>query len=213
MGLRLWILSRWTPPAVLKLGLADLADHTIRDLIELLKAADPDRSGLYFNRLSDLGKGDLGEQRQKMAGVHAELTAALIENLGAEEAIRQGRERMFRTGVELGRKYRRLLGVGETVQELVAAATILYAALGIDFSVEPRDRWRWVMTVHRCSLAKAYDADTCRMLSAADEGVVQGLNSATRMRFTAHLTGGCSCCTASIEMAPDKIEGERSTAD
>jgi hypothetical protein len=111
---------------------------------------------------------------------------------------------MFREGLILGHKFRRILGVGSSLEDLISAARILYKVLGIKFDIKKNKTGEIVMVVNHCDLSEYYRPDTCRVLSAADEGVVQGLNPKIKMKFQERITEGASCCLAPIHMEDDK---------
>ena len=142
--------------------------------------------------------GNLNEKRKLMAHAHNKLVESLIENVGKDEAISQGRPVMFQKGLLLGQRFRKILGVGNHLNDLINAARILYSALGIDFQVEENKRGEITMVVNHCSLARDYNPPTCQILSAADEGVVQGLNPNLSMSFNKRIAAGSSCCLAPI---------------
>jgi hypothetical protein len=112
---------------------------------------------------------------------------------------------MFNEGLSLGTKFKRILGVGDSIDDLFTAARILYSVLGIKFSIkeieEEDEKEKITMVVSHCTLAEYYTPDTCRVLSAADEGVVQGLNPTVNIKFTERITEGRFEC-----LAPIKIE-------
>ena len=111
---------------------------------------------------------------------------------------------MFQEGLFLGGKFRKMLGVGNSTDELITAAKILYEVLGIDFTIEETGINEMIMRVNHCSLAEYYTLETCQVLSAADEGVVQGLNPKMKMSFNKRITNGAPCCLASIRMEGNK---------
>ena len=63
-----------------------------------------------------------------------------------------------------------------------------------------------VLRIDRCALAEVYDPITCRLMSAADEGMVQGLNPDVEMSFTQRMTEGTSCCRAELHIVPKAEE-------
>jgi hypothetical protein len=71
--------------------------------------------------------------------------------------------------------------------------------LGIDFEVKNTEKGI-VLVVNRCQLAGHYSPDTCLVLSATDEGVVQGLNPHLSMRFHKRMAAGSPCCLAPITL-------------
>jgi len=200
MSLKLRFLSWWTPNYFLKNGLDKLAHSTINGLEELLIEHDPKyREELKdFEYISNIRKGNLQDQRMKMATLHNRLVEKLIYVLGRDDAIKLGRRLMFIKGLSLGCEFREILGVGTSLKDLISAARILYKVLGIEFSIREFKQDKIVMVVKHCSLAEYYGPDTCLILSAADEGVVQGLNPKIKINFQKRITEGASCCLAPI---------------
>jgi len=207
MGLKLRLLSWWTPKWFLKRGLNELAHSTINGLEEVLIKQAPE----YWKDSEDLKyssniflKGNLQEQRMSMASIHKELVKTMIDAFGHDDAIILGRKVMFREGLALGNKFRIILGVGTSLEDLISAARILYKVLGIKFDIKEYETSEIVMVVNHCALAEYYGPDTCRVMSAADEGVVQGLNPKIKMKFQERITEGATCCLAPIHMEDDK---------
>jgi hypothetical protein len=217
MGLKLRILSLWTPEWFQKRGLDELAHQTTSGLEKLLDdQADEDlksnipsksikHSKSNIKRHDMVLKGNLDERRKIMATTHNKLVETMVSTMGREKAIKKGRKAMFNEGLSLGAKFKRILGVGNSIDDLFTAARILYNVLGIKFSIkeieEEGKNGKIAMFVSHCALSEYYTPDTCRVLSAADEGVVQGLNPGVKIKFTKRITEGCSEC-----LAPIKIE-------
>ena len=134
-----------------------------------------------------------------MAKRHNVLVNALAEALGREAAVKVAREALFKVGLQLGSQNRSKLGVGDSQGDLVKAAKIMYNILGISFNVEWLGPKHAILTVDQCTLAQNYSELTCEVLSATDEGVVQGLNPNMSMKFEKRITCGCKVCTAKIE--------------
>ncbi len=223
MGLKLRIISLWTPEWFQKRGLDELAHQTTRGLEKLLddqanedlksnkpskfskpsKSNEPSKSNK--KRHDMVLKGNLDERRKIMATTHNKLVERMVSTMGREEAIKKGRKAMFNEGLSLGAKFKRILGVGGSIDDLFTAARILYDVLGIKFSIkeveEEGENGKITMFVSHCALAEYYTPDTCHVLSAADEGVVQGLNPHVKIKFTKRITEGCFEC-----LAPIKIE-------
>jgi hypothetical protein len=143
--------------------------------------------------------GRLEEQREAMALGHNRRVRALIEAVGRDEAVRSGRETLFRTGLDLGRDAKRRLGVNDSREDLYRAAGVLYRILGIEFTVMGGPAGE-MMEVTRCVLSRHYSPEACIILSAVDEGAVSGLNPGVRMRFRERITDGSPRCLAMIEI-------------
>jgi hypothetical protein len=184
MSIRLKIASIWLPDFVLNKELDNVARKTIEGLNNVLKQ-------------HALLKGNLEETRAIMAKTHNNQVNALIEELGYENAVKIGRKAMFKVGYELGQEARRKLGVGNSFKDLEIAARILYKILGIEFKIKDEDN-NIIMVVNRCALSKYYSVEACIVLSAADEGVVRGLNENMDMKFKERITEGASECMACI---------------
>ncbi|MGZ7069793.1 MAG: L-2-amino-thiazoline-4-carboxylic acid hydrolase [Methanobacterium sp.] len=196
MSIQLKIASFWLPDFILKRELSNVARMTIKGLDDVLKHYAPHKMEEIKKKDELLGES-LEDRRTKMTKAHNIRVKALIEVLGYEKAIKVGREAMFNVGYQLGRDARRRLGVGNSFHDLETAAKILYKILGIDFKIENKDG-NVIMVVNRCYLSKIYSPETCMVLSAADEGVVRGLNENLNMQFKERITGGASECIACI---------------
>ena len=201
MGFKLRFLSWWTPKKFQKKGLDELAKYTISGLDKLVD--DSENSDAKCDKASAIVlTGNIEERRRDMAIIHNEKTEELIKALGHEHAMELGYKTMFNEGLLLGKKFRKLLGVGNSLEDLITAAKILYKVLGIEFRVKEYENGM-CLVVNHCSLSKYYTSDTCKVLSGADEGVVQGLNPHIKMNFTERMTDGASCCMASIQFEDD----------
>jgi hypothetical protein len=197
MGIRLILLNWWTPKKILIHELDNLYRHTTCALKALLNDKVPayNHSSIILN---DLSSGTLEERRAVMAKTHTALVEALVAALGREETVRLGREAMFKVGEQLGNEARIRLGVSDNPKDVIRAAKVLYRVLGISFIVRWYNRQKATLFVNRCTLAKYYSEITCLVLSAADEGVVKGLNPDLCLSFEDRITNGCSKCVANI---------------
>lgn len=200
MGIRLTFLGWWTPKFIISRELDNVSDATTTALVSLLKTYSPngdDELGKDEKKLS----GNIENKRVSMAKRHAILVEALVEAIGKEEAVKLGREKLFEVGRELGTEIRSKLGVTSNPQDLVKAAKVLYRVLGIDFDVNWVDHKNGQLLVQHCELAKVYSELTCLILSATDEGVINGLEPSARMLFKDKITEGCSRCIADIRFS------------
>jgi hypothetical protein len=144
--------------------------------------------------------GDLKKRRTAMANAHNIRVAALVDALGKDDAVRLGRQVLFQVGLNLGKETRCRLGVGDSVEDLLRAARVLYRILGIKFEVQWKNKTHAQLIVHRCALADDYTATACLVLSATDEGVVQGLNPRIAMMFKERITAGAPKCIACLKL-------------
>jgi hypothetical protein len=198
VGLRLRLAAAWTPEATLLRELDRVKDLTVRGLDGLLAQHAPGAlERIKGEEEPPTGPG-LVPRRAAMAQAHTARVEALVEAVGRDEALRLGRAAMREVGVGLGEDARARLGVGGSVDDLVRAARVMYRVLGIDFSVERPSPDRAVLRVSRCALSDWYTEDACLVLSAADEGVVRGLDPDMAMAFSSRITCGAPECEAEI---------------
>lgn len=197
MSIRLALASRWTPRRALLEMLDRVATSTIAALDGLLEKHSPGALDA-IRKAEKAPEGDIEARRAAMASAHNERVKALVAALGRDKAIPTGREALFPVGVMLGQEARGRLGVGDGIDDLERAARVLYRALGIHFTIERQKDGAMMMRVYRCALADHYSAEACEVLSAADEGVVRGLDPRKRMRFDKRMTCGHEACLALI---------------
>lgn len=196
MSIRLRIASLWLPDFILKRELDKVANDTIKGLKNVLKQYAPQKIEEINKKDVNL-KGNIKKRREIMAKIHNDYVKMLIEELGYDDAIKIGRNAMFKVGYRLGQEACQKLGVGNNFEDLELAAKILYKILGIEFKIENKDE-NIIMVVNRCELSKYYSSEACMILSAADEGVVRGLNENVNMQFKERITDGASECLACI---------------
>jgi hypothetical protein len=206
MGIKLAILSVWTPKNILCSQLDNVYALTISALKDLLRTYGVIDQVSNRDMAEESNSTNLSRRRDAMTREHFILVRALIDAVGEERAVKLGRETLFKVGERLGKEARQKLGVGNDMGDLFKAAKILYRVLGINFRVEEIRDKDAVLIVDHCELAKNYSELTCRVLSATDEGVLKGLNPNVEMKFERHLTGGCDTCIAKITLANRKTE-------
>jgi hypothetical protein len=195
MSLKLRLASIWLPSFLIKKELERVAEVTMGCLDQLLLKYKPDIMETISR--DDLPMdGNLDDRRRIMANAHNIRIESLIEAMGYENAVNIGRKYLFKAGLKLGRDARERLTVNDSLPDLLRAARVLYQVLGIEFEIEYGDEI--TIIINKCCLSNYYTPETCRILSAADEGVVQGLNENIRMKFTQRMTDGPSECLACI---------------
>ena len=202
MSFRLWIASYWVPPFLLLSEIDHVDMVTVNCLDDLLLKYAPSKLSIILKDKFHM-EGNINNRRKLMAKAHNVRVKALIDALGYEDAMKIGRKALFQVGLNLGQEARKRLGVGDSLQDLIRAARVLYQVLGIEFKVDIHGKENNVNDLHiiisKCSLSNYYSAETCQILSAADEGVVQGLNENIQMKFTQRMTEGPSECMACIK--------------
>lgn len=198
MGLRLLILGWWTPKYIIRKELeniSDLTTTTLKALISKHAVGEVD-----VNDQNHQPQTSIHEQRAVMAETQAKLVETLESAIGHEEAVKLGREALFLVGQNLGKQTRGKLGVSDNPKDLTRAAKILYRVLGIDFHLEWHDKSNATVIIDRCALAQQYSKLTCEVLSATDEGVMNGLQPNVTMKFKEYMTSGCKNCRADLNL-------------
>ncbi len=196
MSIKLIISSIWLPNSTKINELDHVATETIAGLNTVIKRYTPWKID-EITEQDEVLKGNLEERRAIMADAHNKRVKVLVEELGPTEAIKIARKSMYEVGYQLGKEAGQRLGVGNSFGDLQKAAKLLYKILGIEFKIE-NDGGKNIMVVNRCSLSKYYTHETCMVLSAVDEGVVNGLNQNMEMEFKDRITDGSSECIACI---------------
>ncbi len=197
MGLKLKILSYWTPSVVINQMLDKINMQTTAAFEKLLAVNSPQILNNEGSEETAISRG-IDQKRTVIAKQHVKMVDALVSAVGREKAVNLGRTALFEVGKELGHEVREMLGVGDNPNDLILAARVLYRVLGIDFRVEWSGGNTAVLVVNKCALASEYSELTCLVLSATDEGVMQGLNPTTQMQFREYITDGATACKADI---------------
>jgi hypothetical protein len=195
MGLKLRMLSWWTPNYIIRRELEYVADHTTGALESLLPNCKKEKD--VSNSIKQ-NSSNIKVQRENMADTHTKLVKALEVEFGHEKAVSLGREKLFSLGEGLGKLTRNRLGVGDNPKDTIEAAKILYRIFDIDFHLEWFNESSATLIIDRCSLAEHYSPLTCEVLSATDEGIIHGLLPSSKMKFKEYITSGCKTCKASI---------------
>lgn len=203
-NLKLLIASFWTPRKILLKELKKVYFQTNRALDSLLEENNL-KNPVSYSDNDDLKGMSLEQLRRKMANDHKAKVSKLAATVGRKEAIQQGRKKLYEAGIRIGENARLELGVGDSISEVMKAAKILYRVLGIDFKIDFLSNTEAIMIVNRCSLSKYYNDTTCEVLSAADEGVVRGLNPNSIMTFQERITSGATTCKAKIKITGTRL--------
>jgi hypothetical protein len=99
--------------------------------------------------------------------------------------------RLYDGAYRMGQELRRTFRIANTGDAL-AAARVLYRALGIDLRATPAGK----VTVHRCFFSDYYSSPVCQVIASLDEGIFAGLSGGGQLAFTRRITEGHECCKA-----------------
>ncbi len=193
MNFKLFFISIWIPKFIIKKELnetAKIIDKCLDDLLTSYSISKPN--------IKKSINANIEERRLNMAKDHELYLNSLIEELGFEYASKVGRAELFKAGYIIGYKTKKRLNV-KTIDDAIVAAHIIYKILGINFTVEKKGQ-TLVFNINSCELASQYSSETCKIMSATDEGVLKGLNNNMSMKFKTRITEGAKECTACINI-------------
>jgi hypothetical protein len=191
--MRLKLLSLYSPKRILLRELKKVSEATLGALETLVEKNCPNTT-VEEIETSRMGLESLREQ---MAILHEQRVSELCHCIGEDEGVALGRRVLYKVGIGLGENARERLGVGDSLKDTLLAARIMYKVLGIEFTFRPEGDGG-TLFVKRCALSDHYSGRTCRVLSAADEGVLRGLNPRLTMRFVETIPDGAEGCKAKI---------------
>lgn len=124
---------------------------------------------------------------------------AIFTKEQAEKVRQSGRDitevknQLYQNAFPLGARLRKWISV-KTVDDVVEIGQSLYQAIG----VEMQGNSAGCLTIKRCFYSQFYDAFTCDLISALDDGIYSGLSEGRRLVFSQRLTEGQPCCLARL---------------
>ena len=125
MGLKLKILSYWTPNFVINKMLEKVRIQTTAAFEKLLAVNSPQILNNKGSEETAISRG-IDQKRAVVAKQHVKMVDALVAAVGREKAVNLGRTALFEVGKELGQEVREMLGVGDNPNDLILAARVLY---------------------------------------------------------------------------------------
>ena len=111
------------------------------------------------------------------------------------------RSQLYKGAFELGESFRRKWRVSG-MSEVMDVGRMLYKFLGIEFIGTPEGS----IAITRCLFANYYSADTCRLISSLDEGMMAGLSGGGMLTFSGRITEGFHSCTANVLSKENGVE-------
>jgi hypothetical protein len=194
-------LGWWTPKFIVRKELKNISDQTTTALKALLTKNTIVEINIENQKQHP--EKNINQQRTVMAQTQSKLVETLEAAIGREETLKLGRQALFSVGQELGKQIRFKLGVSDDPKDLTKAAKILYRILGIEFHLEWLDNSNAKAIIDRCPLAEQYSKLACEVLSATDEGVINGLQPKVTMKYKEFITSGCKNCRADIHFTEE----------
>lgn len=137
---------------------------------------------------------EMNLERSRELFVQLLLSGTTDSNQNEEAHELSGQTRLETAGKLFGLRLRCELRI-KTPGEARTALRLLYRALGIDLCFDRADS----ITVSRCWFARYFTPETCKLVSALDRGVVNGLTDGGELVFTSRLTEGECACHATIK--------------
>ena len=172
MNARIALARTWLPAFIKRRG-----------LMELVRAA---ASAFYVDMPDFRGETVDGILRRFAVMADEWTRAAVSQGKSAEVSTK-----LFGNARRIGSKARKILRP-RTMTELMEAARVLYAAIGIDFRGDPQGQ----IVVRACAFSRGFTPEACRIMSSMDAGVLSGLAGDGRLQFSARLTEGAEACRA-----------------
>jgi hypothetical protein len=153
----------------------------------------------HFRRLFLITAESFGATLPALEGLSYEAGLRLFVSFTRENALKalagNGAEavgdRLYRSARALGEELRRSLGV-RTSADVMAAARVLYRAIGIDLRGDPGG----AVVIRSCRFARDYTPEICGLISSLDRGILAGLAGGGELRFSRRLTEGHDSCRA-----------------
>jgi hypothetical protein len=153
----------------------------------------------YLGKLFRLTAEAFGVPVPAFKGMSEEARLLLFASFTRENALRilaagnaaAGGEMLYRNARALGEEILKSLGV-RTFADALAAARLLYRAIGIDFEGAPDG----TVVIRSCRFAASYTPEVCGLVSALDRGMLAGLAGGGDLRFISRLTNGNDSCRA-----------------
>ena len=106
------------------------------------------------------------------------------------ESVKQD---LFVQAYDYGKKIRKKFNVSSS-EEAIGIFILLYKLIGIE--VESYNHSELI--IGKCYFSRFYTSGICKVMSALDEGVFEGISDGSRLTFEQRITEGCSCGKAGI---------------
>jgi hypothetical protein len=101
------------------------------------------------------------------------------------------RGRLYDGAYRMGQDLRRTFRVAN-IPDALAAARVLYRALGIDLQAAGGGE----IVIRRCYFSQYYSSAVCQVIASLDEGLFAGLSNGGELAFYRRITAGYECCRA-----------------
>jgi len=116
----------------------------------------------------------------------------------SDEALIRGdvndiENRLRENAYAIGLALRNEFGV-KSLSDAMKVAGVVYQVIGIDFRGDAEGK----ILIRKCFFSPFYTAETCRLISSLDEGLLAGLSGCDHLHFEKRITEGGSFCEACL---------------
>ncbi len=122
----------------------------------------------------------------------AEQAQKLITGNGDTETVKDS---LFVSARRLGQELRLRLHIAKP-EDVIMASRMIYQFLKIDMHADGQEGIR----VDKCFFSRYYSDTVCRIISALDAGLAEGLSGGGKLEFYERITEGYPCCKAHFSL-------------
>nr|HPI74436.1 hypothetical protein [bacterium] len=117
---------------------------------------------------------------------YAAFTRSAVDQLDSRPSAAAGvQQRLYQQAYAYGNLWRARFRLS-SMNQAMRAARVLYRAVGIDF----RGAGDGLIEIHQCFFSAYFTSATCRIISALDAGIVDGLAHTGGLAFSHRITEG-----------------------
>jgi len=149
---------------------------------------EPKDPGAYYERLRHISFDKCLED-------YARFTSQMAENIDISgPPMEETQRRLHESSSVYGAALRKRLRI-RNMDQAVEALRSIYNMIGISFNCDRRGRFE----IDRCFFSGYYSAETCKLISALDEGLAAGLSCGGKLSFEQRITEGGYCCRGTLD--------------
>ena len=175
MLLRLFLY--YTPAFIKKKAIRELAAQTA----DAFRCEAPKLAALSYDACLRQYALFTSEQAQK-----------LITSKGDIETVKDS---LFVSARRLGQELRQRLHITKP-EDIIMASRMIYKYLKIDMHTDGQEGIR----IDKCFFSRYYSDSVCRIISALDAGLAEGLSGGGKLEFYERITQGYPCCKARFRL-------------
>ncbi|MHB1484927.1 MAG: hypothetical protein ACYCYI_09710 [Saccharofermentanales bacterium] len=108
------------------------------------------------------------------------------------ENFENTRNSLFEASYKIGDDFRKRFHISKN-SDVIIASRLIYKILGIEMQADNDE-----IIIKECFFKNYYSGDTCKIISALDEGMAAGLSGGGKLEFYQRMTEGHNCCKARL---------------